>query len=320
MHYDIGACKNCRKITKITKDKKCEACGAEKESVPLYTWFHQEYDLIEDPQTVDKMDEMDNTEVKAAAVSGAEVKAGLRDMFIFFGIAIVAALLGVVCLKTASGSVRGRMAFMGLLAVIAAPILFAVGIGMFFGRIFSSSRAKKPEKAFELFWKAVFEIKTFSEKYENAEIAVSKITRSLPTAVRRNMDTAKMLAWISGLRNTIAESNGELARDSASVYKDNLFDAKGDRDSMTVQNLAAETVDEHKTVISADLVVSRDWSYSTPHGSDTDYYCFKMSAGILHVRTTLLKAGKYWYVPDFMPRVEKGKRVDAVTDADPEQP
>ena len=44
-----------------------------------------------------------------------------------------------------------------------------------------------------------------------------------------------------------------------------------------------------------------------------------MSAGILHVKTTLLKAGKYWYVPDCMPRVEKGERVDAVTDADPAQ-
>ena len=316
MNYDFGACKNCANIAGITKDHKCTACGAERETVPLYTWFHQDYDLTEDPETVDKMDEMDNTEIKAAAVSGAEMKAGLRDLFICFGIAVVLVLIGFLFIKGAGGPVKGRMSFIGLLSWIAAPVMVILGICLFFKRVFSSARAKDPEKAFNLFWEAVFETKTFSSKYENVEIALNKITRSLPGAVRQSMDAVKTLSWISDLRNRIAQTNGELAQDCFRAYKDQIQDAKGDADSMTIQNKTVETVDEHKTVISADLAVARKWMRTVQRGSNSDTYSYMVSAGILHVKTTLLKAGKYWYVPDWMPQITEGERVDALREAD----
>ena len=318
MNYDVGACKHCAKIAGITKDKKCEACGAERETVPLYTWFHQDYDLIEDPEIIEKLDEMDNSEVKAAAVSGAELKIGLRDMFICFGIAVGALLLGLVCIKGAGGQVKGRMTFMGLLFLLAAPAMLIAGVCMFFRRVFAKTRAKTPEKAFELFWKDIFEFKTFSDKYEDAEIAVNKITRSLPGAVRQTMDAAKMMSWIGGLRTMIAGSNSELAEDCHKAFKDKIFDAKGDKDALIIQDISTETVDEHKAVISADLVIYREWTRSVQKRNDYDYFNYKMSAGILHARTTVLKAGEYWYVPDWMPRAEKGEKINSRKEADPE--
>ena len=38
---------------------------------------------------------------------------------------------------------------------------------------------------------------------------------------------------------------------------------------------------------------------------------------ILHVKTTLLKAGEYWYVPDWMPKAEKDECVNAWREANP---
>lgn len=305
MNYDIGACRNCGKIAKTTKDHKCEVCGAGKETVPLYTWFHQDYHLIENPEVIEKLDEMDNVEVKASGVGGAALKAGLRDLFICIGIAIALALFGVLCLKGAGGAVKGRMSFMGILLLIGAPIMLVVGFILFFKRVFARVRAKTPEKAFELFWKAVFETQTFSEKYEKEEMALDKITRSLPNAVRQTLDAAKTLSWISGLRSMIAASNAELAQLCSKAYKDQIQDAKGEGDSLTIQNLSTETVDEHKAVISADLVVARKWSRSVQRRNSTDYYSYQVSAAVLHARTTLLKAGEFWYVPDWMPEAEK---------------
>ena len=310
MNYDIGACKECANIAGTTKDHKCAVCGAERVTVPLYTWFHQDYDLIENPETIDKLDQMDNTEVKAAAVSGAELKVGLRDLFICLGISVVLLLFGFLCIKGASGSVKGRMSFMGILSFIGAPIMLILGIILFFRRAFAKARAKTPEKAFELFWKAVFETKTFSDKYENVEIAIDKITRSLPNAVRQSLNTAKLLGWVTGLRDMIASSNSELAQDCFRAYKDQVLDAKGDSDSLTIKNATTETVDEHKAIISADLVVSRKWTRSIQRRNTTDNFSYQMSAGVLHAKTTLLKAGEYWYVPDWMPKVEKGELVN----------
>lgn len=317
MNYDVGACKNCAQIAGTTKDHKCEACGADKNTVPLYTWFHQDYDVIEDGETIDRLDEMDNTEVKASAVGGAELKAGLRDLIICVGIAIALVLFGLLCIKGAGGSVKGRMSFMGILFLIAAPITLILGVYLFCKRAFSSARAKTPEKAFELFWKAVFETKTFSDKYEKAEMAVEKITRSLPAAVRPTLNQDRMMAWVTDLRNTIAKSNSELAQDSYKAYKEQLFDAHGENDSLTIQDTAAEAVDEHKTVVSANLVIVRKWTRSVQRRNNTDYYTYQMAAGVLHVKTTLLKAGEYWYVPDWMPEIEKGELVDAWREANP---
>jgi hypothetical protein len=317
MNYDIGACKECANIAGTTKDHKCAACGAERVTVPLYTWFHQDYDLIENPETIEKMDEMDNTEVKASAVGAAELKAGLRDLFICIGIAVALALFGLLCVRMAGGSVKGRMSFMGLLFFFASPVMLIVGFFLFFKHAFSKARAKTPEKAFELFWNAVFETKTFSGKYENVEIAVDKITRSLPGAVRQTIDTAKTQSWVSGLRDMIASSNSELAQDCFNAYKDQVLGAKGDDDSLTIQNISTETIDEHKAIISADLVVSRKWTRSIQNRNNTDYFNYQMSAGILHAKTTLLKAGEYWYVPDWMPKIEKGELTNAWKEANP---
>ena len=317
MNYDVGACKECAKIAGITKDHKCEACGAERKTVPIYTWFHQDYELIENKETIDEMDEMDNTEVKARAAGGAELKAGLRDLFICVGIAIALVLFGILCIKGAGGSVKGRMSFMGILFLIGAPIMLLLGAYLFFKRAFSSARAKTPEKAFERFWKAVFETKTFSDKYENVEIAVDKITRSLPNAVRQTMNTARAQAWVNDLRSMVAASNSELAKDSYKAYKEQIFDAKGENDSMTIQDTSTETIDEHKAIVSANLVVARKWTRSVQRRNETDYFNYLMAAGILHVKTTLLKAGEYWYVPDWMPKTEKGETVNAWKDANP---
>jgi hypothetical protein len=254
---------------------------------------------------------MDNSEVKASVVGGAELKAGLRDLLICVGLCIALVVFGLLCIKGAGGPVKGRMSFMGILFFIAAPITLILGICLFFKHAFSKARAKAPEKAFELFWKAVFETKTFSDKYENVEIAVDKITRSLPGAVRQSLDATKMLSWINGLRDMIASSNSELAQDSFRAYKDQVQDAKGECDSLTIQNVSSETVDEHKAVISADLIVSRKWSRTIQNRNSTDSFSYQMSAGILHAKTTLLKAGEYWYVPDWMPKAEKGELINA---------
>ena len=317
MNYDVGACKNCGNIAAITKDHKCSVCGAERVTVPLYTWFHQEYDLIEDAKTIDRMDEMDNTEVKAAAVGGAELKAGLRDLFICLGIAVALLLFGLLCMKGASGSVKGRMSFMGLLFLIGSPIMLIAGILLFFKRVFARVRAKTPEKAFELFWKAVFETKTFSEKYETEEIALDKINRSLPGAVRQTLDADETMSWISNLRSMIARSNAELAEDTFRAYKDQMLGAKGDGDSLTIQNISTETVDDHKAIISADLVVARKWSRSIQKRNDSDTFNYMVSAAVLHAKTTLLRAGEYWYVPDWMPKAEKGALKNAWKEANP---
>ena len=142
-------------------------------------------------------------------------------------------------------------------------------------------------------------------------MALDKISRSLPNAVRQAMDPARTLAWIRNLRSSIAGSNSELAQDSAKVYKEQIQDAKGEGDSLTIQNIGTETVDEHKAVVSADLVVARKWSRSVQRRNSTDYYSYQVSAAVLHARTTLLKAGEYWYVPDWMPKAEKGALTDA---------
>ena len=315
MNYDIGACKNCAHIAAINKDHTCSVCGVKRESVPLYTWFHQEYDLIEDKETIDKMDTMDNTEVKAAAVGGAELKAGLRDLFICLGAAVVLLLFGLLCMKGASGSVKGRMSFMGLLLLIGSPLALLAGVGLFFKRVFARVRAKTPEKAFDLFWTAVFETKTFSEKYETEEIALNKITRSLPGAVRQTLDGRKTMFWIEDLRNMISRSNAELALDCYSAYKDQIYDAKGDGDSLTIQNVSVQNVDDHKAIVSADLVVARKWSRSIQKRNDSDTFNYWVSAAVLHAKTTLLKAGEYWYVPDWMPKAEKGTLTDAWKEA-----
>ncbi len=303
MNYDVGACKNCRKIAGVTKDHKCQNCGAERETVPLYTWFHQDCRLVEKQETIDRMDELDNVQVKASHISGAELKAGLRDLFICLGIAVALLLFGLLCVKGAGGNVKGRMTFMGLLFLIASPVMLIVGIGLFIKRVFSSARAKTPDKAFTLFWNAVFENKTFSEKYETAEIAVSKITRSLPEAVRQIVDPIRLQSWVNNLRSMIAESNTELAAASSNFYKDAVQGAKGEDDSMTIENLSTQLIDEHKAVVSADLVVSRKWMRSLQNRNN-DTYTYKMSANVLHAETTLLKAGEYWYVPDFMPEAK----------------
>ena len=122
MNYDVGACKNCRKIAGVTKDHKCQNCGADRETVPLYTWFHQDCRLVEKQETIDRMDELDNVQVKASHISGAELKAGLRDLFICLGIAVALLLFGLLCVKGAGGNVKGRMTFMGLLFLIASPV------------------------------------------------------------------------------------------------------------------------------------------------------------------------------------------------------
>lgn len=317
MNYDIGACKECANIAGATKDHKCAACGAERVTVPLYTWFHQDYDLIENPETIDAMDQMDNTEVKAAAVGAAELKAGLRDLLICLGISVALVAFGFLCIKGAGGSVKGRMSFMGLLFFLATPVTLFLGFFQFFKHAFSKARAKTPEKAFELFWTAVFETKTFSDKYENPEIAVDKITRSLPSAVRQSLDKERILSWVNGMRDMIASSNSELAQDSFRAYKEQVLDAKGESDSLTIQNISAETIDEHKAVISADLIVSRKWTRSIQNRNSTDSFTYQMAAGILHAKTTLLKAGEFWYVPDWMPKVEKGETTNAWKEANP---
>lgn len=316
MNYAVASCKNCAKITSITKDHKCAKCGAEWEAVPLYTWFHQNYSLIENPETIEKMDEMDNTEVKASGVGGAELRAGFRDLFISIGVAVALLLFGLLCIKGAGGPVKGRMSFMGLLFLVAAPIMLVVGICMFCKRAFSSARAKTPEKAFELFWNAVFETKTFSSKYEDLEIASSKITRSLPAAVRPTVAAAQIQSWVYGLRGMIEKSNGELAQECFRAYKDQILDAKGENDTMKIQNVTSEVIDDHKTIVSADLVVSREWMRTVQRGSNSDSYSYQVSAGVLHARTTLLKAGEYWYVPDWMPNVIQGERINSRRAAD----
>lgn len=250
------------------------------------------------------MDELDNVQVKASHVSGAELKAGFRDLFICLGIAVALLLFGLLCIKTAGGPVKGRMSFMGLLFLIASPVMLIVGIVLFFKRVFTKTRAKDPEKAFTLFWQAVFENKTFSEKYEAVEIAVSKITRSLPEAVRQTADTLKIQSWVNDLRSMISASNTELAAACFSVYKDSVQGAKGEDDAMTIENLSTRLIDEHKAVISADLVVSRKWMRSLQN-KNNDTFSYKMSANVLHAETTLLKADEYWYVPDFMPEIKK---------------
>ena len=315
MNYDIGACKNCGKIAGVTKDHKCKACGAERETVPLYTWFHQNYDLIENLETIDRIDEMDNTEIKASGVGSAALKAGLRDLLISIGIAVALLLFGLLCIKGAGGPVKGRMSFMGILFLIASPIMLIVGIILFFNRAFSKARAKTPEKAFELFWKAIFETKTFSFQYEDPKIASDKLARSLPAAVRGSMDDVQFQSWLIGLRSKIGKSNGDLALDCFRAYKEDIGDAKGEDDTMVMQNITTETIDEHKAVVSAELVISRKWTRSYQHGNNTDYYNYQMAAGILHAQTTLLKAGEYWYVPDWMPKIEPGETVNGWKEA-----
>ena len=259
---------------------------------------------------------MDNTEAKSAAVSGAELKIGLRDMFIFFGIAAVLLLLGLVFVGNAGGPVKNRMTLLGLISLMAAPCMLIVGVGMLFRRIFAKTRAKTPEKAFELFWNAVFENKTFSYGYEDAEIAVNKITRSLPAAVRQTLDHTKTTLWISHLHNITAESNGELAEECGKVCREKLLGAKGKDDVMNIENISVETADEHKAVVSADLYVVRSWSRSVQGRNETDRFVYRMSAGVLHPKTTLLKAGKYRYVPDWMPKAEKGERISALKESE----
>ena len=103
-------------------------------------------------------------------------------------------------------------------------------------------------------------------------------------------------------------------------YDKNLFDAKGTSDSMTVQNMNTDTIDDHKAVISADIIVSREWTRSVQRNNkNTDSYSYKMSACMLRAKTTLLKAGDYWYVPDWMPKAEKGEKIDAWNETDQEK-
>ena len=304
MNYNVSACKNCRKIAKTTKDHKCANCGAIKENVPLYTWYHQDLNLMEKPEVIDRLDEMDNTEIKSTFASGAELKVGLRDLLICVGIAAFMLLFGLLCIGGASGHVRGRMSFMGLLFLIGAPGMLIVGLYLFFKRTLSGARAKTPEKAFTSFWNTVFELKTFSSKYESAEVAAARIARSMPPAVLQSMNGQQLQSWINDLRSLIAKSNDELAAECSKSYKEEIFDAKGDEDSLTIQNLSTQIVDEHKAVVSADLVVSRKWTRYL-NNKNQDSFSYQMSAGVLHARTTLLKAGNYWYVPDWMPGIEK---------------
>ena len=42
-----------------------------------------------------------------------------------------------------------------------------------------------------------------------------------------------------------------------------------------------------------------------------------VSAAVLHAKTTLLRAGEYWYVPDWMPKAEKGALKNAWKEANP---